>query len=234
MKRLVIFAVIASFLLSGCERREREKREAIEYRAAHLVFKCLQIHENQFPDRSRTNLAEIFKDVGVGYPYGLDGMFREYGRDAGFSNSFYEKYVFAPPGISNRALRAEILLLNSEPFADAQGRLGRITVLRRGPGVTNWALDQVSEEQIQKCFSEAGLSIPRPPIMPPPPPASASTEVKPSYSSRDRIQILFRNLAEDLGLGRHHWWTLLIGCGILVTIFGVLLCLWFRRRARGS
>jgi len=206
MLRVAISALITSLLLTGCERRHREEREATEYRAAHLVFKCLQIHESQFPDRSRTNLAEIFKEVGVGYPYGLEGIFLEYGREAGFSNSFYEKYVFAPPGLSNRALRAEILLLNSEPFADSQGRLSRITVLRRGPGVTNWALDQLSEEQIQKCFSEAGLSIPKPLIMPPPPPGSVSTEAKPSYSSRDRIQILFRNLAEDLGLGRHHWW----------------------------
>jgi hypothetical protein len=71
----------------------------------------LWLHEAQFPERPRTNLATVFQELGVEYPGDLHERFRNYGRDAGFTNSIFERYAFISEAVSNEVLKGQIIVL---------------------------------------------------------------------------------------------------------------------------
>lgn len=225
------FAILLLVASSGCGRREAEERDLLESRAASRMLKFIQLHAAQFPDRPRTNLAQIGEEIGAEYPHDLHNAFKARSGLIGFTNSFYEKYVFAPSGIRDKEVDAEIVALTAQPVRDAQGQLVRILIERKIDNETNWGVRWVVEPKVQQYFTDAGAIIP-PPVLVHAPASLRAVQAKPNCSFTDKVEMVFRNLAEDLGLGRNHWLTVLATVVILFLLGLAIVLLSFLWRSR--
>lgn len=191
--------------MSACS--SRNKHYEVERQTALDIVGFLKVYELDHRDVRPTNLFQVFAGVGKHYPHFLHERFASYGAHAGFSNSFYEKYAFLPPGVTSRFVEGEILLLNAHPYSDPYGKLERNVISRATEGY-KWRTLQ--EDTIQRMFKETGQRIPKPTPMPPPPPApSMNTDAEESYPLSVRVERFFGQLAEGIGLGKEHWFTVL-------------------------
>src|SRR5829696_3762387 len=168
-----VFVGLAGLVvMSGCGRRVAKLNE-LEQNAAAAIERGLMYYEGLYPGVAITNLPQVFEGATrldqwhILHPARLDLDFQKFGKDAGFTNSFYEKYVRVPPGITNRAFPKEAVFMNALPVPDYEGGFGRYVIWREGPQDyrNNWA----PESQIQEAFKRAGIPIPRPTPMPKPP-----------------------------------------------------------------
>jgi len=126
----LVAAVSMIAVAAGCNPAP-PPQAAREAQAAAAVRAAIIFYENDFPGRQLTNLAQVFEHTSASaYPHYLDRWFRPYGNKAGFTNSFYEKYVFVPRGIIDARVPGEILLVSSQPFPDRQGHMNRVIVFR--------------------------------------------------------------------------------------------------------
>ena len=188
----------------------------------------LRFHETEFPGVRVTNVSQLYYDRD--YPHGLEEIFRAFGKHAGFKNSFYEKYVFPSPGITNRLLGGEIVALNAQPFPDRQGTLGRMVVSKIAPDDETYRLKWISEKDIREIFAQAGVEIPKPVSMPSPskPPAEpGAKEFEPSPFSG--ITTAIDNFASIYGLNGpaiRHAFLAFVACLLLLS------GLWLWRRSR--
>jgi len=165
------------------------------------------------------------------YPHSWDQRLRAFGKDAGFTNSIFEKYIFPLHGLTNRVAEGEILLLNAQPFPGPE-RLGRIVISRIGTGLNDYRRVWLPERRIQQIFAEAGMEIPKAIPMPPPPPAPIEEEYRVPVSSR--IWSVFHALSDALGLGPNGPLILrLITCAVsLVLVIVTVVFIWFSRDSR--
>lgn len=227
--RFVSTIILAlSFSLIGCETRWRQERITLESTAGERLVKLFWLHESLFPERPRTNLAELFDTVGNGYPDELHESFRRLGRDAGFSNLFYERYVFVPPGMSNALVGGDVILIGVAPFPEENGQLVRVVIFRNGFGYEGWGQKWVREDILQGVFATAKVEFPKPAKLSP-----QSNGVHNSRTLWARIRDESGDWARFIGMGRNRWWVLVLCCGLIVLTIAVLIIIWLGRRGRG-
>ena len=167
---LLIWPVAAVVIYCGSGCRERPAQVAVKQQTLQRLTGLLRFYDIDFPGVRPTNFSQVFLDLQRPYPHGIDSQFRAFGAHAGFTNSFYEKYIFLPPGLSHRMIEGEILLLNAQPFPDRDGKLGRMVLSKLGAGHASYRINWILEPRIQQIFQEAGIKVPKPPLMLPPPP----------------------------------------------------------------
>jgi hypothetical protein len=197
MKWAFPICVVVACCVSGCGIRERQERIAAESEAGARLVKLFWLYEDQFPTQPRTNLAGLFDTVGTGYPSDLHERFRRFGRNAGFSNSFYEKYVFVPPGISNAVTGGEMILMSAASFPEEDGREVRVVIFRNGFGYDGWGQKWLPEEVVREIFATAKVEFPKPVPLP-----RQAVEARYSQNLWQRIQTESGDWARFLGLGR--------------------------------
>jgi hypothetical protein len=209
--------------------RDAERTQA-EARTARDIIRCLDIYALSHRDSRPTNLFQVFAGVNYDYPYSLHERFSRFGERKGFSNSFYEKYVFPPPGVTNRFMGVfgEVLLLNAEPYPDQQRVLQREVICLTSNG---HALVTLTEDLVEKVFSEAGQQIPKPLVMPAPPPAPPEGDYKEPFSHK-RYKF-FYGLAQALGVGGQNWFLVQNAALALIAIVLFSGLFWWSRRPRG-
>jgi hypothetical protein len=206
--RFLCVVLLVSLAL-GCQKKPTQAD--IEWQTASRIASLLKLHETLHPDGRVTNLAQLFAALERPYPYSWHQDFKPFGPQAGFENSIYEKYVFPPPGMTNRFLEGEILLLNAQPFKDPEGQLRRIVISKVGEGMSGFRITWREDEIVQKIFADAGEQIPKAVPMLSPPRPSPTEEVFPS-TIWDKTADFFDTAATLLGLGADRgrllqWWT---------------------------
>jgi hypothetical protein len=224
----------AAFIsLLGCDRKTQELRE-LEGNAAAAIYRALDRYEASNPTMEVTNLPQVFNAVTelsrwhILHPAFFDLEFRKFGQHAGFTNSFYEKYVRVPATVTNRAFPDGAIFMNAQPVPDYDGGFGRYVIWREGPQYhrSSW----VPEDQIQEAFRHAGVSIPKPIQMPKPPVPVG--DPYPQHSLFTRTRLFFRDIAADYGPNRYFGDTLMWICfGVPVAGAAVVLVWFIRRRA---
>ena len=212
----------------GCN-GDADQAEA-EALAARELSRCLETYTIYHPGARPTNLSQLYDGINRQYPYHLHERFLPFGKRKGFSNSFYEKYVFPAPGVTNPFMGAvgEVLFLNAQPYKDGRGTMKRRVFVETSKG---YMLVTLPEDVVQQVFWLSKREIPKPSPMPRPPP-KPTEDPAPSYTSAQRLRMLLATIAEEMGLGRGHWLTVpaLI---ILLLLFGIGV-LWLGLRKRGS
>jgi hypothetical protein len=242
MRPSVTATLIAVLLLGGAWTGCRQRRSQIteEYEAARAVANMLQIYEWDHPNMPITNLLQAAQALPKGYPHGLHNKFKRFGKHAGFKNSFYEKYVFLPPGMTSpvapRFLRGlfegELVFMNAQPFPNSERKLGRILVSRPGNTYQEYRLRWLEEEHVQQMFREIGIHIPKPTPMPPPPKAPRDPYAVPWHVE---VSVAFDKLAEYLGMeGKGHVLRNVSYALVIVSSISFTLWIWWRSRKKAS
>jgi hypothetical protein len=231
MKSGHLLFLVTAIAVSGCGRKVAKLNE-LEGSAAGTIQKFLDLYEAQNPGITITNLPQVFSttmELGRwhrSHPAFFELEFKKFGNYAGFTNSFYERYVRVPPFVTNRAFPKEPIFMNAQPFPDYHGHWGRMVVWREAPQYHR--NNFVPEEQIQEAFRRAGVVIPKPTPMPKPPvPGDAPY---PQHSLFTRTRLFFRDLAADYGPGRPFGDTLMWLCFGIPLAGVVVIVAWFVRR----
>jgi len=213
--------------MAGCV-READRAQAEASTARDIIW-CLDIYALSHRDTRPTNLFQVFAGVNYDYPYSLHERFSRFGERKGFSNSFYEKYVFPPPGVTNRFMGVfgEVLLLNAEPYPDQQRVLQREVICLTSNG---HALVTLTEDLVKKVFNEAGQQIPKPLVMAAPPPVPPEKDHREPFSHK-RYKF-FYGLAQALGVGGQNWLVVQNATLALLSIVLLLGLFWWSRRPR--
>jgi hypothetical protein len=227
-----------AFLLWGCQRDEARQQYSIEGRTVGRIINLLQLHDAK-PGTPVTNLAQAFADLDVDYPHTWHRQFKAFGKHAGFTNSFFEKYIFFPPGITNYWIDGELLFMNAKPYPGPRGEVMR-TVISKGGKV--YYHQVFLEERVQQIFKEASIAIPKVtpmPAVPAPPEAKRVWEVS-RPETREfplwvRMQLGIMDLCQWLGVNPSwaYWiqWALI---ALVVLLVGIALVQLGRRLLRRS
>ena len=230
----LIGGLLAILCAAGCAKRDRRRQSELESFAAGTLQRFLSLRESSSGIQPITNVAQVFAGMDLtrvhrGHPYVLQEKFREFGASAGFTNSIYEKYVVLAPGLTNHAIKGEMILMSARPFPDLDGRLIRIVIWRAG--AEDYRSTEIAEGRIQEIFQEMNRPIPAPVPMPPPdPPPDLALYTSPISQ---RIELYFRDIAGDIGIGRSSWWILLLLMGLaVVTVGSTLILLMINRRRK--
>jgi hypothetical protein len=215
--------------LPGCGRKIQKLHE-LEGNAAAAIYRALDRYEALNPTTDVTNLPQVFNAASdlsrwhILHPAFFDLEFRKFGKSAGFTNSFYEKYVRVPPFVTNRAFPRDPIFMNAQPVPDYNDGYGRYVVWREGLQYhrNTW----VPEDQIQEAFRRAGVPVPQPTPMPKPPVPEGRPYSQPPLSAR--IRWFFRDLVGDRFADTLMW----IFLGIPVASAGIIVAWFVRRRFR--
>lgn len=222
--------VRCSFLLVAaimCSCQKPVDLPTLESQAASYMNKGLRAFANEVPGVKVTNTLQLFHyattNSGIwGYPHWLEWKFRQFGKEAGFTNSLFEKYVVSPPGIKLHL--GELVMLSAHAYQGIDGKPSREVICYNGEHYINYTY---SEQEIQDAFKIAGLVIPKASPLPPPPPAPAFSE----YRSPLTVKGVFERIAEGVGLEHYHWLTVLGTLIIVIVMIAfVILFLRFSRR----
>lgn len=223
--------LLAVFLAGACGKRDRQKQFDLEGLTAATLQKFLTLSENRPDHESITNVAQIFAIMDLSnahrtHPYVLQDKFQAFGPNAGFKNSIYEKYVVFSPGLTNEMLKGPIIVMSSLPFLDLDGHPVRMVVWKAGQ--KDYRQITIQEDRVQQMFHELGQAIPVALPMPPatPPPDVGNTGSPP----QQKVELFFRDIAGDIGIGRGRWWLLILVLGIGVVLVGAISILLFTRR----
>lgn len=191
-------AIVIGLLCCGCERRE--KQYTAEGQTALQIIRLLEHHHVEYQGVTVTNLSQLTDMWNRGYPHFWHRRFGRFGKHKGFTNSFYEKYLFFPSGLTNQLFDGELVLMNAQPYPDPDGTLERSVIIRTGESF-HWRT--ISEERIQRFFKELGIPEPKPTPMPPPPPAPPEVEYREPLSTK--IERFYSRLAESFGVDGDKW-----------------------------
>jgi hypothetical protein len=173
--------LLALALICGC--RQREEQDEAEGQSILGVMRLPQSHEWEDPGVQVTNLAQLFR-VGATYPHDWHRRLLKFGKHAGFTNSVFEKYIFLPPGITNRFVIGEIVLMNAKPYPGSDG-LER-SVVSKAAGVYHWGTYR--EQYIQQLFRRA---LPNPSRHPCPPDARTAGGALSRAPVRNSLECVF-------------------------------------------
>jgi hypothetical protein len=229
-KCLFPLVAIVLLVLSGCGRKMARLHE-LEANSAGAIERCLSRYEATHPGLNITNLPQVLNGAMVlnqwhsSHPAYFEMEFRKLGKYAGFTNSFYEKYIRVPPGVTNQAFPKDPIFMNAYPFPDFDGRYGRYVIWREHPQTfrATWA----RESQVQEAFQRAGVPIPKPSPMPKPP--YPGPRPQQDYPLKTRTMIFFKELCRDNGLNPQFWFPVMLVCVGGPLIIGITLFLWFWR-----
>ncbi len=227
MHALVAKASLLFFLscwLLGCA--PDEKQHVVESQVIFGILRLLPIFEHSHPGVQMTNLAQVVAGLDRDYPYGWHEQLLRFGKRAGFSNSIYEKYVFFPPGLTNRLFEGELVMMNAEPYPDAAGEMGRTLISKEG-GV--FFRQSIREARVQQLFKDGNVLEPKPMPMPPPP----APPDRPPMPVSAKVSRFFMRVADFVGLSGH--WLTLRNATFLTSLAAMLVMggfLWASRSRR--
>jgi hypothetical protein len=233
---LILAVVMASF--SGCAKREPQS--TLEHQTVIAIANMLMTYEFRHPSVHVTNLAQIYTGLNKPYPHRWHHQFARYGKDAGFTNSFYGRYVFLPAGLTNRFVEGELVMMNAVPFPDSTGRLGRMVLSRVGGTYQQWRFRWFAEQDVQSLFAQLGTTIPKPQVMPPAPHEGKRVWEVSRPETREfplwmRMQLGIMDLCQWLGVNPSwaYWiqWALI---ALVVLLVGIALVQLGRRLLRRS
>ena len=163
------------------------------------------------------------------YPVDLHERFRRYGRDAGFTNSIFERYVFVGTQVTNKEFQGQLAFLSTRPYVSESGQPLRIAIVRRGSGYEGWIANEFLEQTVEESLNSAGIEMPKPVAL-----TSGPSRREGAYRPPvgHRIRRFFENVAYYHGPGRFFWLPTMLIC-VGVPILGVILvAVWFTRRGR--
>jgi hypothetical protein len=186
----------------------------------------LTLHEHLASERI-TNLAQLFVVAKRDYPHEWHYRFQRFGKNAGFTNSFFEKYVFFPSGVTHPRLEGDFYFMNARPYPGPDGEMQRTIVFKAADGYRRVVL---GEDYVQRILKEAGVTEPEPVAMPPPQLSAFRPPSRPSIFVRLRNHFL--GFAHGIGL--RDPLTLVLWYAFLTVPFFLLLLagLWLFRRQR--
>jgi len=170
-----------------------------ESRSMRNVIDLLRLSTMSQSNELPTNLYQLYAQTGRGYPYAWQKQFERFGDQAGFKNSFFEKYWFFPAGTTSQIARGEVVIMTSHSFAMPDGAFGRSLAIKKDGGYLNW---QLSEPLVQKMLKEEQVKPYDLPSFPAPPPKSP--EQRFSGEAPDwllAVNRFFGSLAERTGIG---------------------------------
>ena len=219
------FVCFLSIGLAGCEHRDQQFE--LEARTVFGLMNMLRWYESDNPGVQVTNLSQLFWGLNRDYPYAWDKQFRMFGKDAGFRNSFFERYVFFPAGITNSHFDGQLVFMNAQPYPEARGGMERTVVFKAAGGYYRRTL---GEERVQQLFKDAGIDEPRPLEMPPPPPAPLDTRYSPSFVARVRGFVL--GILQANGLSAPTAWAVWRGLAVLFPLLFLVILIWNWQRIR--
>jgi hypothetical protein len=206
-----------------------------EHNAARTIIHYMNIYDGLNPGVAKTNVAQIMTNIdNRPYPIELHRELLRFGKHAGFTNSFYEKYVFVPSGMTNLVKHGQPLLINSQPFPNRDGQMQRYVIYEIvWHGQPAYSYIPLPEDFVQKAFKQAGVTIPEPPRFPPAPPIPPP----PPIPFNQKVHKYFRNLAVQIGMSSYHGRVLeriVAGLGVVSLVIVCSLVLRYaRRRAKG-
>lgn len=121
------------------------------------VFRAWRMHDVE-PGPLPTNLVQLFTRFNSDLTWlaQAERRFRQFGRQAGFSNSIIEKYAFPPPGlrVETRWGPGELMLVQVQPLPVRGGPARHLAVVKTGEG--DFPTD-VREDRLRDVLREAGL-----------------------------------------------------------------------------
>lgn len=226
MNGRIIVCVVCFQLAVGSGCSKREEQYAVEQKTIFGISRLLKLYATN-PGLPITNLQQVYYGLGVPYPHESDKEFRRFGHYAGFTNSFFEKYVFFPQGVKHQLISGDLLFMNAVPYPGPDGKLQRMVVSRSHD---IFYKKSIAEESVQRILKDVDITEPKPVPMPPPPPVPLE-EPKERDSLFVRVQIMFFGLLEGFGLSRGTasvLWNLFLGLPVIAL---VVLCFRFARRA---
>lgn len=197
-------------VLAGCE--PRQKQFEVEARTVFGLIKMLESYELEHPGVPITNLSQVFSGLEREYPHNWHKQLNAFGKFAGFTNSFYERYVFFPSGVTNSRIGGELVCMNAIPYPAPYNEMNRSLVAK---AANRYFRVPLREEQIQHLLKEANIPEPKPVPMPAPP-APPATEPM-AFSTK--VSRFFMRLAGYLGISEH--WLLLRNATFLVVVVGI-------------
>lgn len=221
------FSLPLCVFVGSCSEQPDQALE--EYNGASFLSKVIGFYERRFPDVPFTNLQQAFLATGTPYPDRYHHYFQTFGKDAGFKNSIYEKYVVVALRFTNHAVSGEIVLLNAQPFPNREGKYGRMIISKTPLVDTGWDFKWYPEEQVQQIFTEAGQSIPK--AVPMPPPSGLPPVQRPPL--RVRVEEYFGDITRNWGLGTEAGKYLMWACfGFTAILAFVLVAIFWGRRVK--
>jgi MYXO-CTERM domain-containing protein len=222
MRNLLVILLIVA-LAGGCG--SRPEQEEVEAQTLGTLNGFYRMHMWDNPSIVITNLEDLYLRLGRPYPGRWHDQFMTYGKHAGFSNSFFEKYVFFHPGSTNELAGGEIVFMNARPFPRFDGKLGRYALIKVGH---RYETRRLSEDEVKLILKDDRTklfplgTISRPPRRPP------ESEV----AFLHRVQERFFRVCGKCGLGVEataNAWRIVVLSPLL--LFG-LLGIWFWRSRR--
>lgn len=217
-KNFIVFLMPFVFTL-GCA--EEPSQSAVEGHIASELISMLKKRDYLAMERP-TNFAHLFMEHHAGrsfYPYVWEKRLREFGKNAGFTNSFFEKYVVLPPGLTLAPLKGDLILMTARPFPYHDEEFFRdavpirILISKIGLEHEKYRIYRLTETEVTNLFAQQKIQIPRPITVSPPPPPSPEEQrilnARLSYSASDRVRIICGRIASRIGMTEGHWPTVL-------------------------
>lgn len=228
---VVLYVTLLSVLpfCAGCVKQKPQ--EYWERQAARTVIRYLHVFDGLNPGVAKTNVGQIITNIdNRPYPVDLHRELLRFGKNAGFTNSFFEKYVFVPPNLTNFWIRGgKPLLINSKPFPNSKDQMQRVIIYEyEWQGERAYATAEMPEWAIQNAFKEVSITIPEPPRFPPAPPIPPP----PPVPFQQKRQEYFRSLAVQWGMSSYHGRVLERIAAGLGSASLIILCFLIFRRAR--
>ena len=217
---VMLLALFGSSCSRGLDQEETETQ------MARTISGFYQMHVWDKPHVAVTNLQHLYQLLGRAYPHTFDRDLRRFGKHSGFTNSFFEKYAFFPPGSTSQLAGGEIVFMNSQPFPMDNDQLGRLLIVKTGSG---YGIRGFGEQDVQKILkAQAVRPFPIAGISPKPPRA----DLPPKDSLPTVAHNKIFDLCDAMGLSREaagRIWLVLIWSPF--PLF-VLLAGWLWRRSR--
>lgn len=218
--RHIIYVFALALIGNSCARLSSQ--ETMEGQTISTVNRWVRMYLLDQPGATITNLEQVYTGLPQRYPHTLHEAFGRYGKHAGFSNSFFEKYVFFPPGTTSALAGGEVVFMNAQPFPlNSEKGIGRYVVLKDA----SVRMRSLNEKTIQSMLIEEGIKpLPLGTISPPP-----KWERPPKDSFRTIAFNKFVSICESFGLSldmaANLWRVVVFSPILLLVLFG----LWFWR-----
>ena len=153
LKYAMLLTICLGVSTGGCN--QKPDQFGVEYDTAGFFLSRIQSYEISLPGVKITNMQQVVEGVGLPYPSSWHHRLKEFGSNAGFKNSLYEKYVFPSLQLSNENIGGEIVILSGQPFPDSGGQMGRIVFSKHGTTSSDWTFKFYPEGKVTAIFSAA-------------------------------------------------------------------------------
>ena len=160
MRGCFFFLIILLYPLWGLGRSITDKQSGTENQFLNALISGFGMYQATHEGVLATNwtmLSEWFNDD---FWPSWEKKFGTFGKQKGFTNSIFEKYVWVKPGVVVVTTQPpkEILLMSSVPLQEGTNLIRRAILLEG----TNIVERHIPEDFVQKSFQIAGRAIPGP------------------------------------------------------------------------